>query len=386
MEFASNNVDLINIIQILIDKGAMLYGRTLRNFLINHDISKINMYLPSDEVIEEMTMFQKYFEYSIELKKEQFKFHFSTFNKNKSIWTINDTEIWFTIVKPKFKKEINNLYLSKHGISALHGSKFKSIQVLKLLRKINNKPDYNYKLINVMTEWIKYFLTQDNIIYGSWPSRYITSNNKKDMKRDIDIVTNDITSINNLMRALKVSGLCKSNINDEYDIPSLNVEINCETYLNFDIHKKSKNDSADAFYNNLKMTDEYLTANYQLDNINYITNMLLIFNDLFHDRYTLIFPITTKISTNVSDLRLIVKPVMFSLERTVDYSYLEFCNKHFMTLEDLQSKEDCCRNWHEVNEELSFPPMVFQFGKKNMCLHCYHKHVYATNKKSKPMQ
>lgn len=377
MNFISNNTDLINIIQILIDKGAILYGKSLRDFLINHKLEKLNIFLPSDEVIQEVNVFRKYFEYSIELNKEQFKFEFKEKNESKFIWKINDLTLNFTVIKPKFKQDIDNLILSKNGITTLYGKSLNGIKVLKLLRKINGRSDYDAKSINIMLEWVRYFLTQDNYIYGGWPAKFITSVKEDDMNRDIDIISNDMVSMNNLVKALSKTGLCKSNITDKYNVPALNVIINCDTYLNFDIHKKSDSITCDAWYNNMKITDNYITINYQVSDLNYISSMLLLFNDLFNHKYTLICPIPSKLSANRSDFRLLAKPVVFLSERSIDYSYLEHGNKEFVTLEDISSKEPCCRTQHKVDDELKFPPVVFDLAKRNICLHCLYKHVLA---------
>lgn len=375
MNFISNNIDTLNIIQILIDKGCVLYGSSLRNFLITHNIEKLNIYIPSDEVYNQVEIFKAYFEYSIELKKEQFKFEISKINKNRTMWKINDVCLCFTILKPKPKKEINNLYLNKYGLSTFYDCKFKSIKVLQLLRKIKEKPDFNFKSINTMTEWIKYFLTQDNFIYGGWPSRYITSDKPSEMKRDIDIISNDMVSMENLMRVLNKTGLCSLNNNNKYKVSSLNVDINCDIPLKFDIHKNSKDITCDAFYNNLRMTNEHVTVNYQPENINYICIMLLIFNDLFNDKYTLICSFPKTYETK-SEFRLITRPIILANERTVDYSYLEFSNQNFIPISDILSTDECCRSYHKINKELDFPPTVVQLGKRNICLHCMHKHVF----------
>lgn len=378
MNFINNNIDLLNIIQILIDKGAVLYGKTLRRFLIDHKLEKLSIFLPSNDTIQEVAGFRKYFEYSIELNKEQFAFHVFQ-RENKFTWKINDLTLNFTIVKPKYKHDIDNLALSTNGITTLCGkTQQKSIRTLKLLREINNKPEYDTTSINVMLEWIRYFISQDNYIYGSWPSKFITSTREKDMERDIDIVADDMVSMYALMRVLDKTGLCKnSNIKDDYDVPALNVTINCDTYLNLDIHKKSNNMTCDAWYNNMKMTNEFITVNYQVNDLNYISCMILLFNDIFHHKYTLICPIPSKISATRSDFRLLAKPVVFLSERSVDYSYLEYGNKTFVTLEEISSKDCCCRKQHKVNDELKFPPVVFNLAKKNICLHCLHKHVLA---------
>ncbi len=388
MEFIRNNVDILNIIQILINKGCILYGSSVRDFLINHTLEKINVYIPSEEVINAVNSFKNYFEYSIELKKEQFKFEVTIINKNKTMWKINNIQFHFTIAQPKPKKEINKLYIDKHGISifdySIYNTAFRSIKVLELLRKINEKIEFksinkendeNFKSIDLMLEWIRYFLIPGNSIYGGWPSRYITSDKPEDMNRDIDIITNDIQSIENLMIVLKKTGLCKTNDNRKYNLSSLNVEMNCEIPLKFDIHKKSNDITCDAFYNNLKMTHEYITINYQPENINYISTILLIFDDLFHNKYTLICPIP-KSFENKSDFRLITKPIIFSSERTIDYAYLEFSDEKFVKVDDILSNDECCRHYHKINKELDFLPIVVLLGRHNICLHCMHKHVF----------
>lgn len=371
MNFINEHNDSLNILQQFIDNGGIIFGQSVLNILIENKFDVVKIYLPSDEIIE-----------NLELIFDQYEIKQIT--TNKKLWKINHLWILTTIKMPNIKSdELSNICITNNGISTFHyKNKLKSLEILEILRKINNKEIFEDPYVNISARWITYFLNNGHNVYGSWPSRYITAMYPSEMYRDIDINTSNYKSLRDMMDVLIDTNICfLTNKNTKkYTDKSLNVEMPTKVgILNFDIHKESKNMSCDAFHNNLKLTQTHLTINYQPENINFLNTLVLIFRDLFFNNYTLIKPFPIRVD-NVGEFRLIIKPMIFSITHTLNYDYLENNKKEnevINELKDIITNNLCYKKCNHIsNNNFEIPSTtVIKLGKKNKCLQCIHNHV-----------
>ena len=380
MEFIKTHEKLIKLLQILIDAGCVVYGTSVINFLIRHKTNKIDIYIPTKEANENIIKYKNYIECSKELDKTGDQYEIKQISKNKTMWKIDDAHLILTTKEPNPRHDVTQMIITKNGISTSTNSKTKGIDVLKTMRKLKKYGNFDDEFVTMSLDWITYLLNNDTNIYGSWPSRYITCEFPCDMKRDIDILCNDITNLHNLMDLLNKTGICKiqDGKKSKYEQLSINTEITTGFgILNLDIHQNSKNITCDAFHNNLRLSLDHLTINYKPHNINFLSTLILVINDLFHSSYTLIKPLPTKLEDikNNGDLRLLIKPISFSETHVISTDYLEAFNDidHKVNkLTDIILNGDCDRKNHIENLELDFISSVIKGkgDKKKICLHC----------------
>ncbi len=381
MEFINKNIDSLNILQQFIDNDAVIYGESVLNILKENKIDVVKIYLPSPEVIENINNLKLTFD-KCEIKQV---------TNNKQMWKINDLWILTTTRIPSILiKDNDNMCITKYGVSTFHSRN--GLNILKYLRNINNKEVFDDAYVNLSSKWVTYFLNEEHSIYGSWPTRYITANNSDEMHRDIDISVlgnKNYKKICSMMNLLADSNMCDlTNINfPKYESTSMNVKITINSeILNFDIHKAGRI-SCDAFYNNLKLTQKYLTINYKPHNVNFINILILTFKDLFSNNYTLIKQFPIRYDT-MGDFRLIVKPYMFSAKRTINYDYLETnknADEKINKLEDVITNNKCCKNCnHEPNNDFEIPSTsVIKLNKKFKCVQCIYNHITLWKKNIK---
>jgi len=362
MDFITQNKQIIDILQKLLNNDCLLCG-SIKKILVNHDLSDLRICYPEDKEIDFLALFDDI---------KQFKY--KQLSETETLWIINDIE--FTTTN---KLNKNDVYISKNGISIIGQSKQKSIDVLKYFRVTESEDCDRMK---VTISWLKYLMNADNYVYGSWPTRYILndcSDCDENNERDIDLCTTDKNKIRQLMTALECSGICQIDNNvGKYDIKPLNARIKLEGWnLIFDIHEESKNMSCDAFYNNLKLTNDYVTINYEPDNLSFIESLILTFNDLFYNQYTLIKPIPNQFQ-NKSDFRLLLKPFLFSTTKEISYDYLEENDQNIRKLNDVVTDHICEK--HKNSDNLEYPIMNMCLNmnkevKKSWCLNCIQDHV-----------
>lgn len=365
MDFITQNKTTIDILQKFIDEDCVLCGSFIINMLVNHTFDNMEIYFPANKQINFLDIFG-----SIKV------FESKILSSTETLWTINN--MTFTLLSKL--RDNNDLCLSKNGIFIVNHD---SIDVLKTFKSIMiNNDDCDRAKISI--SWIKYLISTDNEIYGSWPSRYITNdcnNCDESEEHDIDVHSNNIQQLRQFMAPLNISGFCEIkdvNIKDAagyHDKNSFNARIKLQGWnLIFDIHKTSNNISCDAFYNNLKMTREYLTINHIPDKLNFLETLILTFNDLFCNQYTLIKSIP-KIFKNKADFRLLLKPYLFSLTRIISYDYLEYINaKPMHKLTNIVTNKNC--NKHEsFADQLTHPVINMSNKKPSWCLNCIYDHV-----------
>ena len=387
MEFINKNEYVINLLQIFLNNGCFIYGPSVQNLLINHKVHNIQIYVPP-EATANMTKYQNYFECLSELggNNDVNSYEIKNICKTKYLWKINDANLTLTTKKPNPKHDTTQLIITKDGVSTLANSKLKGIDVLKTLRKLTKYEDFDDGLINVSLKWITFLLNNGSKIYGSWPSKFITCECACDLNSDIDILSDDINNLGNLMYLLNDSNVCELGTSNKYDVASLNAKIKSNSgSLILDIHKNSNSITCDAFYNNLRLTIDNLTVNYKPENINFLSALILIFNDLFHSSYTLMkpLPITIKDIKNNGDLRLLTKPISFSENYVISTEYLQKYKDgetKINELNDILLNGECDRSNHTVNDKLNFVPSVIRGDKKKVCLHCIHSDL-QNNKK-----
>lgn len=368
MDFINNNAESLNILQEFLNIGCTIYGESVLNILKCKTPDVVKIFIPSEEISVHVE----------NLKATLDGCARGQITSKKCIWLINKLTIMTTT---KFPSNIDNnnknICITKNGISTLDNNN--GIEILNILRNVNNKEPFDDTYVNTSLKWIKYFIKENHNIYGSWPSRYITESNPQEMHRDIDICTNNYNSLRNMITLLidvNVCQLINNNTNKYIDIP-FNVEFQTpEGVLKFDIHKESKKMSADAFYNNLKLSQKCLTLNYQPSNINFISALILTFNDLFSNNYTLIEPFPKRVD-NISQLRLVIKPLLFSSTHTINYDYLKHHNEKVDELKDILVNKKCYKKCnYPLNNNLGVPSTtVIKLGDKFKCIQCIHNHV-----------
>ncbi|QKF94721.1 hypothetical protein QKU48_gp1263 [Fadolivirus algeromassiliense] len=391
MELINNKKDLITLLQKFIDSGCIVYGPSVFNFLVKHKTKKFNIYLPTQECIEEVGKYKTYFECLNKLDKESIEI--KQVSKNKSIWRLKDTDLLITTKMPNPKHLETKICFSKDGISFLGTGRNKSIEVLKFLRKFNKKQDFNDEFISLSLEWINYLIQNDNFIYGGWPVRYITSIGKEIMNRDIDILCDSIQPVSNLMNILKLTGVCdiddQIDQTDKYSQNALKIKLSSKLgILNMDVHKNSKDIDCDAFYNNLRLTKNNVTINYLPDDLSFISAFIMTMNDVFNKTYTLMKKLPTEVKNN-SDFRLIARPIQMSTDLcVVDYSYLESKYNDIKKITAILSKngKGCNEPNHQINQELHMPDTVINMNKKRICLHCLHASLQPKKKQDKDIK
>lgn len=374
MNFVRKHIDSLEILQKFIDNGGVIYGESVRNILFENVINVVKIYLPSDEVIANLDQLET------ELTLTYGQCEIKQVTENKKLWKINHLYVLTTTTTPKIKLDgISNICISNNGISTIYEAD--SLTVLKFLRRFNNKDDFDDPYVNMAERWTTYFLNNGHNIYGSWPSRYITVTQSDEMHRDIDISTNNYKSISDMMNLLIDTNIAfTSNDVRKYTDTSLKVELPTNAgKIFFDIHKESSNMSCDAFYNNLRLTKQYLTINYQPPKLNFLGTLVLTFRDLFFDSYTLIKPLPTRVDT-VGEFRLIVKPLLFSNTHKVNYDYLEYSKEEddtIIELNDILTNNKCYKKCnHDPDNHFGVPSTtVIKLGKKFKCLECIYTHV-----------
>jgi hypothetical protein len=371
MDFIKNNDSEIDILQAFIMEGCILYGDSVANLLIHNNFNDIKFYLPLNKEID-----------LLKIHKNIKTLEVKSISGTETLWRINNLDITISSETPKN----NQICLDSEGLFLyyldlpFHKDERECCGILKYLRKLNNKPDLNDNLVNASLNWIKYLSLSGNHIYGSWLSRFITCDNVDDLKRDIDISSDNYEPLKALMTTLKETGVCKIEENNGYNVSSLNAKIKSnDNELILDIHKKSNNMSSDAFYNNLRLFDKYLGINHKLDNLHMLSNTILIFRDLFQNTYTLIKPIPKSYETK-PDFRLLLKPILFSETYTIKYDYLEHSNHNdILRLQDLVLQGGTCKNIskNDCKNMGPYPYIVTQTPsqKNKRCLNCIHKHI-----------
>ena len=384
MQFIKENDQLIKLLQKFLDIGCIIYGPSVQNLLINNKTKKLDIYIPTKECQEHLNKYKNYFECLSELKSTDEKYEIKKTTKNKTIWILKSITITFTTKRPNPKHDVTQLTLSSDGISTFSDNNTnKSVAVLKVLRKLNKANNIIFDDIHIekSLEWINYFLNEDNMVYGSWPSRYITVTDQNEMKRDIDILCQDLPhlqKIENLMKLLATTGICEHTF--VANIINSKIKLISGT-LDIDVHLNTKSVTCDAFYNNLRLTKTHLTINYTADPFQFLSNLILTLNDLFKSTYTLIKPFPTRIK-NKGDLRLLVKPIGFSEKYKITLDYLEFIKKNddkINNLGDILLDDYCEKEDHVVNPELDFVPSVIKMDNKKLCLHCIHSTLKGTS-------
>jgi hypothetical protein len=362
-------MDQLDILQEFLDFDCIIYGNAIEDLLKGNmsPSNIIKIYVPKDKVEQLQSSFPDHKKIEISLRE--------------SIWVINKLVVMTTTKSPikTLERPQEILCITNLGISLL--PKHNTTSVLKILRRANNKNFFSDSYINTSLRWIKYLLEENHEVYGSWPSWYIAAETTEQLHRDIDVCTSNYNSIRNMMTLLVDLGLCEfnnTNSNTYIDIP-LNIKMELDDGdLIFDIHRKSKNMASDAFYNNLKLTKNGVTVNYQPSNLNFITTLILTFNDLFSNNYTLIEQLPERID-NLAQLRLMLKPIIFSLNeaRIINYEYLENIYGQIEKLSDKIIDGKCYKNCsHQPNIALGVPSnLVVKIGKKHKCVQCAYNHV-----------
>lgn len=386
MEFINREKFVIELLQRFIDSGCLIYGLSVQNLLIKNKVKKIDVYIPNNEINNNVTKYKNYFECDKDLGNNEANFIINKMSKHKTSWKIYNTTFILTTKKPNPKNNMMQLTMSKEGISIINNNKNKSIEVLDILRKIKKNDSFDDKYVTVSSEWVKYLLENGENIYGSWISRYIICKDPQDMKRDIDILSGDISKLNNLVKLLNSSGFSdiENSKENKYNIPSINTKIKTDHgIINLDIHdntKKNNDLTCDAFHNNLKLTCNYLTLNCIPPKLNYISALILTFGDIYKPTYTLMKPLPTTI-TNKGDLRCIYKPIIFSQNKyKIIFDYLETIKKEddkVNTLNDIIVKDKCSQKTHVINPELEYPDSVINNNETLICLHCLHSKFTA---------
>ena len=371
MNFINEHINSLNILQLFIDNGCVIYGKSVLDILKENKLDVIKMYLPSDEIIQNIENLKLTLD-TCEIKQV---------TSHKKLWRINDLWILTTTKLPCTTiKDTENMCITNNGVSTFHNRN--GLNILNYLRKINNKESFNDPYVNMQIRWITYLLNEGHTIYGSWPSRYITVTQSKEMHRDIDVSANNYKNLHNMINLLIDTDICHLNNKNtqKYTKKSLNINIPTNVgILNFDIHKSSHNMSCDAFYNNLKLTQKFLTVNYQPENINFLSTLILTFKDLLLNNYTLIKPFPER-ADNMGEFRLIMKPLIFSHTHTINYDYLEKNKKENETinkLTDIITNNKCYKKCNHIqNDNFEIPStIVIKLGKKFKCIQCIHNHI-----------
>lgn len=273
------------------------------------------------------------------------------------------------------KTSDDNLNLTKNGFCHTKGLK-------KMLSKIQ-KYFIQKKSIDetqeLIIKWILFLNKLDSNIYGGWLYHLFSD---CDLDRDIDVVTSDINILIDmftLQQTISKDDIIINNlVNDksEYN-QSLKIDINNHK-IKFDIHKITPKMpmECDAFTNILMIKDEYLGISYCPENMTLIKTLIVTFDDIKNDSYTLIKPLPT--SDFDKQFRLITKPFE-RLQKNIDikYDFLDYNDIEYLTFDDI-IKHKVCYNCSSNKSDVpaNIPRFVVDLDATLKCTHCiYNEYI-----------
>lgn len=357
MDFILEHNKLLNIIQILLDFGCCLCNKSVYDLFLKHKVNNLIFYVSSNKIQNKLKKFKNYFKYFKKINDSDSIFECNYINKNKIKWILkygnNSYNIIFTSKLPKTKNQLYKLLLTKDGLKKIDSKN--SIECLKLLRFCMKKNMDLNDYTNLILEWLLLLIYNNHQIYGGWPSRFIMSTNIEDLNRDIDVISEEFDKIKLLFETLEKSKLCTKLDQSYNDGLKMNINFDNKNII-FDIHKKNSN-NCDAFYNNIILTEEFISINKIPDKLNFIKTIILTLNDIFQMKYTLIKPFPDKIK-NKGDFRLINKPLLMKDEFfEINIDYLNFIDKK-IKIEDIISLNDCIKKDHNDIPKHELPTML----------------------------
>lgn len=214
-------------------------------------------------------------------------------------------------------------------------------------------------------EWINILTEFGEKIYGGWLSRYLGSDNLKELDRDLDINCSDKTI--KLFKQLHKSQLC-TDLTRQYGSKYSQCKMLMSNII-FDLHM-NKIIGCDAFYNNLLVNGLYLTINIIPKSLNYIETLLVTFSDIRNRYYTLIKPFqdpsnVPKKSRNTKYYRLLCKPLLMDREGfKIKYDYINRKKYPCVDIENIDNID----NIDNIENTI-----FIKDGEKNICIKCFKK-------------
>ncbi|ARF12348.1 hypothetical protein Klosneuvirus_5_18 [Klosneuvirus KNV1] len=276
----------------------------------------------------------------------------------------------------KFIKQSNEkVNLTKNGFHHKKGLK-------KLLSKLQNYfigKECIDDTIELNIKWFRFLNKIKSYVYGGWLYHLFSD---CDLNRDIDVVSSDIDLIMDiftLQQSISKDEITIDNLikdNSDY-VNSLKVNIN-NNKINFDIHKTTPKMQmeCDAFTNILMIKDECLYISYLPEKMSLIKTLIVAFDDIKNNSYTLIKPLPS--SDFDKQFRLLTKPYE-RLQKNIDikYDFLDYIDIEYPTLDEIIKYKTCynCSS-DKSNIPIKIPRFVVEFDDKLICTHClYNEYI-----------
>ena len=361
-----NNCDYIDqIILELLNCECIIYGDTLNDVLFI--TKKVNIFAPKNDGLQKL---KTYLEYTKKLKSDK-----NDIEIDDNKWVINKIKFIFT------NKIKGNMCLSKAGLYKMNNNE--PFEILNLIRNTNNQENFaDNELIKMKIDWVKNLLNAKHTIYGGWLSRYLSCTEIKELDRDIDVITENLNDFE-YFHLLSKSKLCEWTESTTYKNKSIMIKLNLTDTdkLILDIHNEQLDNAlCDAFYNNLKLTDKYLTVKYIPENMNYLEAFRLTLHDVINKRYTLIKSFPDKF-TNNADFRLIYKPIkMFEENFVISYDWLIKNKTEHKKLADILVNDQCSSEGHNPEMKVIESDKIIKVNGESICLNCVHNNIMNSKK------